>query len=113
VGQRSIKIWNALTGTPVRILKNIFSAELDISAVQLDDDHRHIIVGSSKDGEIKVFDILSGRMTQELEGHTKDQGEIAYIGYGKGDDTIITVAWDRKIKVHKDERVAETLQSLN
>jgi len=47
-----------------------------------------------------------------LEGHTKDQGEIAYIGYGKGDDTIITVAWDRKIKVHKDERVAETLQSL-
>ena len=51
-------------------------------------------------------------MTQELEGHTKDTGEIAYIGYGGEDDTIITVAWDRKIKVHKDERVAETLQSL-
>lgn len=109
VGQRSVKIWNALTGTPVRILKNIFSSELDISAVALDTDHRHIIVGSSKDGEIKVFDILSGRMTQELEAHTKDQGEIAYIGYGTDHDTIITVAWDRKIKIHKDERVAETL----
>ena len=74
--------------------------------MRLDEHHRNIIVGSHT-GEIKVYDILSGVMTHQLEGHSKEQGEISFIGFGEGEDTIITTAWDRTIKVHGFEKLAE------
>jgi WD40 repeat protein len=37
------------------------------------------------------------------------EGEISYIGYGGEDGTIISIGWDRTIKVHRDER-SETLK---
>ena len=46
-------------------------------------------------------------MTHQLEGHSKDHGEISFIGYGGSDGTIITCAWDRIIKVHRDEKIPE------
>ena len=46
-------------------------------------------------------------MTHQLDGHSKEHGEISFIGYGEEDGTIITTAWDRKIKVYKDEKIAE------
>jgi len=84
----------------VRVLKNIFSALDNITYIRLDDTHRQIVVGSHL-GEIKVYDILSGLMTHQLEGHSKDAGEISFLGYGDGDSTVISVAWDKVIKVHK------------
>jgi WD40 repeat protein len=53
-----------------------------------------------------VYDMLSGIMTHELQAHGKEgDGEISYIGYGGEDGTIITIGWDKTIKVHRDERI--------
>jgi hypothetical protein len=43
-GDRSIKIWNAKTGTAVKSLKNCMKSE--ITCMALDDEHRKLIVGS-------------------------------------------------------------------
>jgi WD40 repeat protein len=43
-GQRSIKIWDAKTGKPVRVLKNVFSSE--ITTMEFDEHHRKLIIGS-------------------------------------------------------------------
>ena len=65
-GERSIKIWNAKTGKPVRVLKNIF--ESDITCMEFDISHRKLIVGDHL-GCVKIFDLLSGVMTHQLDGH--------------------------------------------
>ena len=65
-GERSIKIWDAKTGKPVRVLKNVFSS--DITTMEFDEHHRKLIIGSHQ-GELKVYDLLSGIMTHELEPH--------------------------------------------
>lgn len=44
VGERSIKVWDAKTGTPVRVLKNILDS--DIMAMEIDNHSRKVIVGS-------------------------------------------------------------------
>jgi WD40 repeat protein len=64
--ERSIKVWDARSGKPVRSLKNI--VESDITQMTLDTYHRKIVVGSGK-GEIKIFDLLSGVNTLSLDGH--------------------------------------------
>ena len=70
----------------------------------LDEEHRKLIVGSHQ-GDLKIFDLQSGIMTQELEGHSHDN-EVSFIAYAGGNDhTIITCGWDRTIKVHMDEMV--------
>lgn len=73
----------------------------------LDYDHRKLIVGSTN-GELKVFDILSGINTFDLHSHADQYQkelayEISYIGYGGADHTIITIGWDNVIKIHHDE----------
>ncbi len=67
-----------------------------------DKNHRKLIVGDHL-GKVKVFDLLSGVMTNELEGHDPQDGEISFIGYGDNDNTIITCGWDRMIKIHNDQ----------
>tara|TARA_B110001450_G_scaffold242872_1_gene253589 strand:- start:356 stop:1618 length:1263 start_codon:yes stop_codon:yes gene_type:complete len=100
-GERSINVWNAKNGKPTRCFKNCF--ESDITCMALDKEHRKLIVGSHL-GKIKVFDLLSGVCINTLESHSEENGEISFIGYGDEDLTIITTAWDRTIKVHKDDR---------
>ena len=102
-GERSVKIWDAKTGKPVRVLKNVFPSG-SITTMEFDQNHRKLIIGSNK-GELKVYDLLSGIMTHELEPHDGSGGEIAYIGYGGDDHTIVTAGWDRTVKVHMDERL--------
>ncbi len=99
-GERSIKIWNAKTGKPVRVLRNIFDS--DITCMELDQKHRKLIVGDHL-GHVKTFDLLSGIMTHELDGHDPQDGEISFIGYADEDNTIITCGWDKVIKIHSDE----------
>jgi WD40 repeat protein len=50
----------------VRVLKNIF--ESVITCMEFDKSHRKLIVGDHL-GKLKVFDLLSGVMISELEGH--------------------------------------------
>ena len=101
-GEKSIKIWDARSGKPIRVIKNVFTS--DITQMVLDEDHRKLIVGSHQ-GDLKIFDLQSGIMTQELEGHSHDN-EVSFIAYAGGNDhTIITCGWDRTIKVHMDEMV--------
>jgi WD40 repeat protein len=65
-GQRSIKIWNAKHGKSVRQLKNIM--DTDITFMNFDDQHRKLIVGD-QNGNIRIFDLLSGVKISELEPH--------------------------------------------
>ena len=100
-GENSINVWNAKEGKPTRCFKNCF--EHDITYMALDKEHRKLIVGSHS-GKIKVFDLISGVMINELDGHNEENGEISFIGYGDEDLTIITTAWDKTIKIHIDDR---------
>ena len=109
-GGRSINVWNAKNGKPTRCFKNCF--ESDITCMALDKEHRKLIVGSHL-GKIKVFDILSGVMINALEGHNEENGEISFIGYGDEDLSIITTAWDRTLKIHKDDRDEQKQASQN
>lgn len=111
-GERSINVWNAKNGKPTRCFKNVF--EKDITCMALDGEHRKLIVGSHN-GDIKVFDLLSGVMISQLESHggprltlqgprlVEESAEVSFIGYGDDDMTIITTAWDKSIKVHLDD----------
>jgi WD40 repeat protein len=108
-----VKVWDARTGKPVRVMKDVFAqkdnedenvkqTQSEITSMSFDEHHRRLLIGDSL-GHVKVFDIQSGVMTHELERHGKDDGEISYIGYGGEDQTIITVGWDKTIKVHSDD----------
>jgi WD40 repeat protein len=65
-GERSIKIWNAKEGKPVRVLRDIFKS--DITCMSLDENHRKIIVGDHL-GKLKVYDLQSGVLVNELDSH--------------------------------------------
>ena len=43
----------------------------EITCMEFDEHHRKLIIGNSL-GQLKVFDILSGIMTHELEAHGKE-----------------------------------------
>jgi len=95
-------VWNARNGKPIRVFKNCF--ESDITCMALDKSHRKLILGSSR-GEIKVFDVLSGVWIRPyLESHAEENGEISFIAYANEDQNIITAAWDKTIKIHRDDR---------
>lgn len=52
--------------------------------MDFDKNHRKLIVGDHL-GHVKVFDLLSGVMIHELDGHDPQDGEISFIGYGEDD----------------------------
>ena len=59
-GERNIRVWNSRIGKPVREIRNCMTSV--ITYVTFDKDHWKIIVGDH-DGNIKMFDILSGICT--------------------------------------------------
>lgn len=65
-GEKNIKVWDARTGKPIRIIKNVFNDE--ITEMIFDKHHRKLIVGSDH-GHLRIFDLQSGIMNQELEAH--------------------------------------------
>jgi len=104
-GERNIKVWDARSGKPIRVMKNVFSVGNEITCMAFDEGHRKMIIGSSQ-GELKLYDLQSGVEILSLEEHNFGDGEICFIGYaGGGDHTIITCGWDKTIKVHMDEQV--------
>jgi WD40 repeat protein len=39
-----------------------------------------------------------------MDGHDPQDGEISFIGYGNEDQTVVTCAWDRYVKIHHDQQ---------
>lgn len=100
-GERSVKVWDARSGKPVRVLKNLLKS--DITVMEIDNHARKIVVGSQQ-GELKICDLNSGVTLIELDAHDPQEGEISFIAYGGEDHTVVTAGWDRVIKVHMDEK---------
>ena len=63
-GERSVKVWDARTGKPVRVMKNVLDS--DITYMELDKHHRKMVLGSHQ-GEVKIFDLVSGVNTLTLD----------------------------------------------
>ena len=101
-GERNIKVWDARTGKPIRVIKNVFDS--DITQMVFDENHRKLVVGSHG-GDLRIYDLQSGVLLLELEGHNAADGQISFVGYGGNDHTVISCGWDKVIKVHMDEMV--------
>lgn len=43
-GERSVKVWDAITGKPIRVMKNVFDSV--ITFMELDKYHRRLVLGS-------------------------------------------------------------------
>jgi WD40 repeat protein len=95
-GQMSIKVWNAVSGRPIRMISEEFSSE--ITAIILDETERKIIVGDHS-GRIIMVDSLSGAQLKEFNNHSD---EVTAMFYVPGDKLLITCSWDRKIMIHND-----------
>ena len=95
-GQNSIKVWNAITGRPIRIITDVFSSE--ITSIILDETDRKVIAGDHN-GKIIMVDSLSGVVLKEFCNHN---GEVTAMQYVSGDKLLITCSWDRKIMIHND-----------
>lgn len=80
--------------------------------MEIDNHSRKIIVGSHQ-GELKIFDLISGVNTLTLDSHSSQDGEISFIGYGGVDHTVVTAGWDRVIKVHMDEKFDYSMPQEN
>lgn len=74
--------------------------ESDITSIEFDFNHRKLVVGDHY-GNIKVFDIVSGIEIYQLHAH---DSEISFLGYGGRDNTIVTMSWDKRILIHRDEK---------
>lgn len=95
-GQDSIKVWNAISGRPIRMITDVFSSE--ITSIILDETERKIIVGDHS-GKIQMIDSLSGVVLKEYKSHSD---EVTSMFYVSGDKLLITCSWDRKIMIHND-----------
>jgi len=94
-----IWVWNAWIGKPVRELKNCM--ESDITCVAFDKDHWKLILGDHN-GNIKVFDILSGICIGTMKQEFAHTSEVSFIAYAGNDLNIVSCSWDKKIKVFWD-----------
>jgi WD40 repeat protein len=95
-GQSSIKVWNSISGRPIRIITDIFNSE--ITSIILDETDRKIIVGDHE-GKIVMVDSLSGVILKEFCSHS---GEVTAMFYVSDDNLLITGSWDKKIMIHND-----------
>lgn len=95
-GQNSLKVWNAISGRPIKIITDAFTSE--ITSIILDETDRKVIVGDH-DGRIVMVDSLSGVLLKEFNNHS---GEVTAMHYVAVDKLLITGSWDRTIMIHND-----------
>jgi len=95
-GQHSIKVWNALTGRPMKFIADIFSSE--ITCMILDETERKIVVGDHS-GRILMIDSLTGVVLKEFCSHN---AEVTGLIYVEKDRTLISCSWDKKVLIHND-----------
>jgi WD40 repeat protein/serine/threonine protein kinase len=89
---RTAKVWDARTGTPLLELKGF--KELVLSVV-FSPDGRHIVTGSG-DKTAKVWDAQTGTLLLELKGHT---GGVDSVAFSPDGTRIVTGSGDRTAKV--------------
>ena len=70
----------------------------EITAMELNDTHRKVIVGSHS-GKIVMLDTLSGSVLKHFCSHKR---EITALYYVCQDKILISASWDRKILFHND-----------
>lgn len=75
-GQRSVKVWNAIAGRPVKLLSGVSKTE--ITAMELNDTHRKVIVGSHR-GKIYMYDTLSGSFLKKFKKHKQEVTALYYV----------------------------------
>lgn len=95
-GQQSIKVWNCLTGRPIKLIADVFVN--DITSLILDESDRKVIVGDHS-GRVIMVDSLSGVILKEFCSHSEEVTGMVYV---PGDRLLITSSWDRKIMIHND-----------
>lgn len=98
-GQKTLKVWNALKGRPIRVIDSITTTE--VTAICLDDTNRKVITGDHN-GRICMYDALSGIKLKDYSSH---ESEVTDLYYVKNDKMLISVSWDRKILIHNDSLV--------
>ena len=85
---RELKVWSALTGTLVKIHRDVSDA--DISALCFDDRERKLVVGDVA-GRMKVLNHADGAIMKGLRSHKL---EVSGLCYSKLHKAIITTSWD-------------------
>jgi len=106
-GEWNIRVWNSRIGKPVWEIRNCMTSV--ITYVTFDKDHWKIVVGDH-DGNIKMFDILSGICTNQVPSEDRHTEEISFIAYAGDDCNLVTCSWDKSIKIFKDGTQIELLR---
>ena len=100
---RSMRIWDALTGTVLRTYGEhaLFphgDRTTEITCCCLDDRKRKIITGDNR-GHISVWNYLNGALMKVLDPHSKDVSSLIYIA---GDKLTVSTSWDGKLHVNDE-----------
>ena len=105
-GQKTLKVWSAVKGRPVRVIDGITNSE--VTAICLDDTHRKVIIGDHH-GRISMYDALSGIKLKDYKPHNSEVTDLYYV---KDDKMLISVSWDRQILIHNDSLVGGVKEKL-
>lgn len=98
---RDIKVWDVVTGALMRTFEGLTTAE--ITSMCFDSRQRKLIV-SDQSGAVTVFNYLNGIAMLELPSH---ESEVAAIAYNAVDDCVVSVGWDRDLRVYDSQETGE------
>ncbi|KAG8955530.1 hypothetical protein FRC03_011108 [Tulasnella sp. 419] len=101
--EKSVRIWDAKTGDPIRVLEDtasgfrvpLFSEMFTARASIFSPDDSHVASGGT-DKVVKVWNVSNGYCDAILEGHTDWVTTLAYSSDGK---RIVSGSWDDSTRV--------------
>ncbi len=95
----SIRIWNSLTGEPVRVLEASPTAPIETvwfsSPVARTASGSHLAV-AFKDSSVRVFDVKSGTQVAKLDCHAFSPSHVLFMD---DDRRLATASYDGRVKV--------------
>lgn len=97
----SVRVWNVSTGEK-SFMYNGVHGDLEITAMNFDKIGRRLVT-ASRDGIIRMWNFNNGQMLQQMQ--TTKKKEITQLIYVEttSDKLIISVGWDRRISMFRDE----------
>jgi len=98
VTKKTVKAWNASTGTLFKVLRDVTQHE--ITAACLSDNGRKLYLGDAC-GRVAAHGLNNGRLLTQFEPHATD---ISCLGIWKGTNKLFSSSWDGVVKVQSDER---------
>jgi WD40 repeat protein len=101
---RSVRVWDALTGEVLKVLEG---HTMPVSSVSFSSNDKCIVSGSW-DNSVRVWDALTGEMLKVLEGHTN---RVWSVSFSSDDKHIISGSWDKSVRVW-DASTGEMLKVL-